>query len=100
VEAKALIEELGIDVPSYRKYVDKDLYRSFGMKRHIFFDKETFGVDKLIVNPSRSGADESGIDTPGGEAEMKAFLKDAPLSDQASRTSSVCTQRKKTTCPA
>ena len=26
--AKALIEELGIDVPSYPKYVNKDLYRS------------------------------------------------------------------------
>ena len=28
--AKALIEELGIDVPSYPKYVNKDLYRSLG----------------------------------------------------------------------
>ncbi len=38
--AKALIEELGIDVPSYHKYVDKDLYRSLGMKPRIFFDRK------------------------------------------------------------
>jgi spermidine dehydrogenase len=81
--AKALVEELGIDVPSYHKYVSKDLYRSFGLKPHIFFDKETFGTDKLVVNPSRVGGDESGINTVGGEAEMRAFQKDAPLSDKA-----------------
>ena len=81
--AKALIEELGIDVPSYHQYVNKDLYRSFGLKPHIFFDKETFGADKLVVNPARIGGDESGINAVGGEAEMRAFLKDAPLSDQA-----------------
>lgn len=81
--AKALIEELGIDVPSYRKYVDKDIYRSLGLKPHIFFDKETFGADKLVVNPSRVGGDESGINETTGEAELLAFMKDAPLSDQA-----------------
>src|SRR6266581_5425928 len=59
--AKGLIEDLGIDVPSYPKYVNKDLYRSFGLKPHIFFDKETFGADKLVVNPARVGGDESGI---------------------------------------
>lgn len=81
--AKALVEELGVDVPSYSKYVDKNLYRSFGLKPHIFFDKDTFGVDKLVVNPARVGGDESGINAIGGEAEMRAFLKDAPLSAQA-----------------
>ena len=43
--ARGLIEELGIDVPSYSKYVTKGLYRSFGLTPKIFFDKETFGRD-------------------------------------------------------
>ena len=81
--AKGLIEELGIDVPSYHKYVNKSLYSSLGLKPHIFFDKETFGSDKLVVNPARVGGDESGINAVTGEAELKAFLKDAPLSDKA-----------------
>src|SRR4051794_14775692 len=37
VVAKALIEELGIDVPSYHKHVNKTVYRSRGLKPHIFF---------------------------------------------------------------
>src|SRR5206468_8089784 len=50
--AKGLIEELGIDVSSYSKYVTKDLYRSFGLSPSIFFDRETFGSDALATNPT------------------------------------------------
>jgi spermidine dehydrogenase len=81
--AKALIEELGIDVPSYRQYVSRDLYRSLGLRPRIFFDKETFGADKLVINPKSSGFDESGVNEASGEAELQAFLKGAPLSAQA-----------------
>jgi spermidine dehydrogenase len=81
--AKGLIEELGIDVPSYRKYVSKDLHRSFGLKPHIFFDNETFGADKLVINPHSSGFDESGVNDAAGPAALQSFLKDAPLSDKA-----------------
>jgi len=82
--SKALIEELGIDVPSFSKYDNLGLYRSFGMKPHIFFDKETFGADRLVVNPAYvGGEDESHTIYVAGEAELRAFLKDAPLSAQA-----------------
>jgi spermidine dehydrogenase len=81
--ARGLIEELGIDVPSYPKYVDKNLYRSFGMKPHIFFDKETFGSDKLVANAVHSGGDESGLNDEPGEAALREFLKEAPLSTKA-----------------
>jgi len=53
--AKGLIEELGIDVPSYPKYLNKSLYPSAGLRAKVFFDKETFGVDKLVVNPRPLG---------------------------------------------
>ena len=81
--SKALIEELGIDVPSYPKYVSKDLYRSLGLKPHIFFDKETFGADKLVVNAVHTGGDESGLSDESGEAGLRDFLKEAPLSAKA-----------------
>jgi len=81
--ARALIEELGIDVPSYPKYVSKDLYRSLGMKPHIFFDKETFGADKLVVNAAHTGGDESGLSDEAGEADVREFLKEAPLPEKA-----------------
>ena len=81
--AKALIEELGIDVPSYPKYVSKDLYRSFGLKPRIFFDKETFGTDKLVANAVHTGGDESGLSDEAREADLQDFLKEAPLSAKA-----------------
>jgi spermidine dehydrogenase len=83
--AKALIEELGIDVPSYSKYVNKGLYRSLGLKPRIFFDKETFGADKLVLNATRGVSDESGLGSTNdnGEADLAEFLKEAPLSPKA-----------------
>src|SRR2546428_2603032 len=62
--AKRLIEELGIDVPSYSKYVDKNLYRSRGLQPKIFFDKETFGADNLVVNPNPRSGGESEDTSP------------------------------------
>ncbi len=53
--AKGLIAQLGIDVSSYPRYVSQDLYRSLGLGPHIFFDKETFGQDRLVVDPSPFG---------------------------------------------
>jgi spermidine dehydrogenase len=82
--AKALIEELQIDVPSFPKYIARDLYRSQGLKPSIFFDKETFGVDKLVVNPAPVGGETRDLPDTTSEA-WKKFLADAPLSDQAKR---------------
>jgi spermidine dehydrogenase len=83
--AKGVIEELGVDVPSYSKYFNKNLYSSAGMRSRIFFDKETFGVDKLVVNPNPRGGTES-EDSAGPSPELiKQFLADAPLSDPAKR---------------
>jgi len=81
--AKGVIEELGIDVPSFPKYVSKDLYRSLGLKPHIFFDKETFGADKLVANALHTGGDESGHNDAVDETELQAFLNQVPLSDKA-----------------
>src|SRR3981081_429836 len=62
--AKGVIEELGIDVSSYPKYVQKNLYRSQGMRPKIFFDKETFGADKLVVSPQTLRWTEAEAATP------------------------------------
>ena len=81
--AKGLIEELGIDVPSYPKYVAKNLYGSFGQRSKIFFDKETFGADKLVVNPTPRGGNESEVANQGPPALLKQFLAGAPMAEQA-----------------
>ena len=83
--AKGLISELGIVVGSYAKYVSRDLYRSLGLTPNIFFNKETFGTDKLVVDPASLGGTETG-DRVGQTAERwQKFLAEAPLSAKAKR---------------
>ena len=66
--AKGLIADLGIDVASYSRVLDANLYRSFGLGPGTFFDKETFGADRLVVGGSRNPTRE--------------FLAQSPLSPQ------------------
>ena len=63
--AKALITDLGIDVSRYAQVLDSGLYKSLGLVGGTFFDKETFGADKLVVGTSRNPS--------------KAFLAQSPL---------------------
>jgi spermidine dehydrogenase len=81
--AKGVIEELGIEVPSYSKYLNRDVYHSQGMRPKFFFDKETFGVDKLVVNPIARGSTESEDAAAATQQLLKQFLDEAPIADQA-----------------
>jgi spermidine dehydrogenase len=84
--AKGVIEELGIDVPSYSKYFAKNLYPSFGLHPKIFFDKETFGSDKLATNFSTRGWTESEDKVNQSQQQLlKQFLAEAPIAEQAKR---------------
>ena len=67
--AQRLIRGIGIDVERYSEFVDDDLYRSRGMRRGVFFDRETFGTDRLLVGE--------------GRPSWRAFLERAPLSETA-----------------
>jgi spermidine dehydrogenase len=83
--AKGVVEELGIDVPSFSKYFNKALYPSLGLRPKIFFDKETFGVDKLAINPNPRNGGESEDTAAASAALLKQFLADAPIADGAKR---------------
>jgi spermidine dehydrogenase len=73
-EAFGLLEELGIDVDRFYKYFDQNLYKKMSLKRATFFDKETFGVDRLL---SGFGTHYLGLTYP---AEILAQI---PISETA-----------------
>lgn len=72
--AADLMQTLGIDAKALDEACsDQTLYASLGLGAGVFFDRETFGVDRLVA---RIG------DT---RAATQAFLAQAPLSDAARR---------------
>jgi spermidine dehydrogenase len=79
-EARGLLTELGIDPVTLETKSEKITDRSAfgGLHNALFFDKETFGTDRLVVGlpGGRRGADAAG-------ASWKEFLAKTPLSEQA-----------------
>ena len=82
-EARGLIEELGVEVAAYPKYHDANLYRSLGLHSKIFFDKDTFGVDRLVLGPPSLKGGERDYVAAEDRETWKRFLADAPLTPQA-----------------
>jgi spermidine dehydrogenase len=69
--ADGLLKELGIDPLALAKKCSmRDFYASLGLGRGIFFDRETFGADKLLV---------------AGGGAWTELLAHSPLSPQAQR---------------
>ncbi len=71
--SKRLLRELGIDVERYQEQTEAARYhhRNQGLSSSMFFDRETFGEDRLVPRPSGM---------PWGE-----FVRNTPLSAAAQR---------------
>jgi spermidine dehydrogenase len=70
-EARGLLRELGVETDRFYRYFDQTFYESRGLTRGVFFDKETFGSDRLV-------ADE-------GRPNWAEYLARTPMSAQARR---------------
>jgi spermidine dehydrogenase len=93
--SKALIEELGIDVSSFPKYLDRAFYEADGRTPKIFFDKETFGSDKLVDDPCPFPGGETYDLAVAGPDAWAHFLAEAPIADEARKdVSRLCREKK------
>ena len=70
-EARGLLRDIGVDLPRFYSAFDRELYSSMGLRRGVFFDKETFGADRLVVGE--------------GSRPWAEFLAECPLSDTVRR---------------
>ena len=69
--SKGLLADLGVDVQKFYRYFDRSLYPSLKLGSGIFFDRETFGEDRLVAG--------------FGKIPHAEFFAKAPLSVQARR---------------
>lgn len=78
-EARGLMTELGIDPPAFqKKYAHNHVYDGLGSA--YFFDKETFGAERLVANPPGGF---NGLQ--GASGKWADFLARTPLSSDAQR---------------
>jgi spermidine dehydrogenase len=80
--ARAVLHDIGIDIDRFLSSNEKNraLYRSLGLvNQATFFDKETWGVDKLLVRGGRSGG------RGRGGAYTADDLSQTPLSHAAQK---------------
>ena len=68
-DAQRLIHAIGISPERYSEFLDSDLYPSLGLQRGTFFDRETFGEDRVVA----------GV----GKPSWPDFLARTPLSETA-----------------
>jgi len=81
--AAQLLADIGVDLDRYTRTneANEKLYGSLGLRAGHFFDRETFGVDRLIVAPQMR---KEGEQHRGGRFSVE-YLRNAPISEQAKR---------------
>jgi spermidine dehydrogenase len=81
-QADGLLKKLGIDPPILDETTtDHKLYRSLGLQSAVFFNKEKFSLDKLLVGEPGGRRGNKGEKTRSWED----FLAEAPLSEAVRR---------------
>jgi spermidine dehydrogenase len=79
-QAMGLLRDVGIDVNRFYQDFNRNLYSSMGLRQAVFFDRETFGVDRLLpgagveLNPDTEPVPVGRIDEMPIAAEAKRDL--------------------------
>ncbi len=76
-EAKELLEDIGVSAERFPSGSASDIYSEMGLRGGVFFDRETFGTDRLVVGEPRRAR--------GAQAHRRwtQFHAQTPLSEPA-----------------
>jgi spermidine dehydrogenase len=73
--AKALVEELGIQVERNREFLAREAFEKHDLSAGTFFDKEHFGEDRLVVGTGRIPWDQFFAKAPLTEAARRDLIR-------------------------
>ena len=77
-----LLQSLGVEYSRWNTAFDRKLYASLGLTEGVYFDRGTFGVDRLVLgNPIVTGGDSPTIDNHG--RPIASVIAEFPMSDDA-----------------
>jgi spermidine dehydrogenase len=77
-----LLHALGVDLKRWDTAFDGNLYASLGLAKGAYFDRETFGVDRLVVgSPIVTGGDSA--PSEGKARPIETVVAEFPMSDDA-----------------
>lgn len=85
--AREVLDDIGVDLPRYVA-ANKDnegLYDGLGLRSGYFFDRETFGSDRLTVLPAGWRGLHSLAPGQAASGISEEFLRTLPISEQAKR---------------
>lgn len=79
--ATKLLKSLAVDINRFTTAFDRKLYHSHKLSRGVFFDKDNWGVDKLVTGDPFTMAADDQPPTMLNDRPIKQFINDFPLSD-------------------
>ncbi len=75
--AGQLLRDLSIDTQRFYDYYDQSYFSSRGLKRGIYFDQPTYGVDRVLANPIPGF-----LGNPLSGEELRSAVHGLPISEQ------------------
>ena len=83
--SRDLLTKLGVDTQRFYRYFDQTLYKRRGLGSGIFFDRNSFGTDQLLV-AAGDGSSAGGSDAFGSDGWLKPDVIRLMPIDPAART--------------
>jgi spermidine dehydrogenase len=85
--AREVLDDIGVDLPRYVRanQANERLYDAMGLRLGYYFDRETWGADRLVTQPRGSGDWPTAFAGDSQPLFTDEFLRNTPLPEEAKR---------------